>query len=114
MDDMTPTDKIRALLDERGIEYVIRVPSNDTAWEHEGTHFTAVERFGKLYLQTSQGPMTPEQAIAATVGVGTCRNVSDPPSGFLCSECGWGDFDEPTHLLKDANFCPNCGREIIQ
>lgn len=43
----------------------------------------------------------------------TCRNVSDPPEGFLCSDCGWGDFDEPTHLLKDANFCPNCGAKLV-
>lgn len=42
----------------------------------------------------------------------TCRNVSDPPEGFLCSECGWGDFDEPTHLLRDAKFCPNCGAKV--
>ena len=53
---------------------------------------------------------------------GTCRNVSNTPSGFLCSECGWGDFDEPSHLLTTAkftdndggpNFCPNCGRKVV-
>ena len=52
---------------------------------------------------------------------GTCRNVSNTPSGFLCSECWWGDFDEPSHLLTTAkftnndggpNYCPNCGRRI--
>lgn len=52
----------------------------------------------------------------------TCRNVSDPPKGFLCSECGWGDFGEPTHLLTSAcyvglskgpRYCPNCGRKVV-
>ena len=58
----------------------------------------------------------------AKVGAGTCRNISDPPNGFLCSECGWGDFDEPTHLLTTAkftdndrgpNYCPNCGAKVV-
>ena len=44
----------------------------------------------------------------------TCRNVSDPPEGFLCSECGWGDFAEPSHLLADANYCPNCGARVVE
>ena len=41
----------------------------------------------------------------------------------MCSECGWGDFDEPSHLLTTAkfidndrgpNYCPNCGREVVR
>ncbi len=65
------------------------------------------------------------QAIAddlnATMGAGMCRNVSDPPEGFLCSECGWGDFAEPSHLLtgscyaglaKGPRYCPNCGKVV--
>lgn len=52
---------------------------------------------------------------------GTCENISDPPSGFLCSKCGWGDFSEPSHLLttakfadndKGPNYCPNCGAKV--
>ena len=51
----------------------------------------------------------------------TCENISDPPSGFLCSSCGWGDFSEPSHLLTSAcyrgggvgpNYCPNCGAKV--
>ena len=53
----------------------------------------------------------------------TCRNVSDPPEGFLCSECGWGDFAEPSHLLtgscyanlaKGPRYCPNCGARVVE
>lgn len=51
----------------------------------------------------------------------TCHNISDPPEGFLCSLCGWGDFAEPSHLLTTAKFtgndngpnhCPNCGARV--
>lgn len=53
---------------------------------------------------------------------GECRNISDPPEGFLCSECGWGDFAEPSHLLTSAcyagldkgpRYCPNCGAKVV-
>lgn len=52
----------------------------------------------------------------------TCRNASDPPSGFYCSACGWGDFCEPSHLLTTAcfagsgglNYCPNCGAKVVE
>lgn len=52
----------------------------------------------------------------------TCENISDPPEGFLCSSCGWGDFAEPSHLLTTAKFagndkgpnhCPNCGARVV-
>lgn len=57
----------------------------------------------------------------STLG-GVCENISDPPDGFLCSSCGWGDFAEPSHLLTSAkytgrihggpNYCPNCGKAV--
>lgn len=53
----------------------------------------------------------------------TCRNVSDPPSGFYCSVCHWGDWCEPSHLLTGSkytgrvsggpNYCPNCGAKVV-
>jgi len=53
----------------------------------------------------------------------TCENISEPPTGFYCSSCHWGDFCEPSHLLTTAkftgrdnggpNYCPNCGSRII-
>lgn len=58
----------------------------------------------------------------AAMSDGECENISDPPEGFLCSLCGWGDFAEPSHLLTTAkytgrveggpNFCPNCGKAV--
>lgn len=59
----------------------------------------------------------PEQAIAATLGSGTCHNVHEPPKDttfwpaphFKCSECG------ATHISMNYVFyCPNCGRRIVE
>lgn len=164
MDDMTLTDKLRALLDECRIAWVQQSESS-TEYTMDGVLYRAYETYGGLQV-TIITPVTPkqaitatvgptldqdlqqaldfmriwitddahlgesdisyelekaeglrnleaiEQAIAATVGMVTCRNISDPPNGFLCSECGWGDFNEPTHLLKYAKYCPNCGKRI--
>lgn len=40
----------------------------------------------------------------------TCENDSD--SGFLCSACGFGDFDG-FHGYK-PHFCPNCGAKVVE
>ena len=77
----------------------------------------------------------PEQAIAATLGRGECRNVavhdeySDRP--FTCSECGargpmgngtyhlassWA-MEDGTLAFADSwpvwKYCPNCGRKVV-
>ena len=54
----------------------------------------------------------------------TCENISEPPTGFYCSACHWGDFCEPSHLLTTAkftgrvdggpNYCPNCGAKVME
>ena len=59
--------------------------------------------------------LTPEQAVTATLGMGTCHNVHEPPEGttfwpvphFKCSVCG------KAHVSMDyVYFCPNCGRRV--
>ena len=74
---------------------------------------------------------TPEQAIAATLGSGTCRNVhkewekssfAGACTSFCCSECGAHYVDCECYYagLADAdeeqirtNYCPNCGAKVI-
>jgi hypothetical protein len=68
---MTPTEKLRAMLDERGVEWTDGGMFHCTRWVIDGAHHTAFEQGGKLYLQSSIGPLTPEQAIFATVGNST-------------------------------------------
>lgn len=87
---MTATDELRRMLDERGVEWTDGGMFHRTHWVIDGIHYVAFEQSGKLYLQSSMGPLTPEQAIAATLGnegvarsndgvaelgAGTCRRV---------------------------------------
>lgn len=53
----------------------------------------------------------------------TCRDVTDYPDGFECSECGclldvYGLESEPTMWVKGMpiapSFCPNCGARVIR
>ena len=116
---MTATDELRRLLDERGVEYHIDFDGS-TEWESStGDYSSGVDcGDGKLVFT---GCLTPAQAIEATLGRGTCYDVGDS-TRFVCSECGCSldlsDLDgEPTMWVKDMadtpNFCPNCGREVV-
>ena len=93
---MTATDELRLMLDERGI-----------------------------ILGACEQDITPEQAIAATLGVGTCHadetdtikcwvKCKDEPSTehmelihvMECSACG-GTYE---YVNGGYEFCPRCGR----
>lgn len=65
---MTATDELRAMLDERGVEWESGTRYYVTHWSDCERHFTAVEQDSKLYVQYSIGPLTLAQAIAATMG----------------------------------------------
>jgi len=115
------TERLRALLDERGVEWRAGLP----------TETMVREPIDALYVERPDGRMhvyfrsylTPEQAVAATLGRGTCRDEGDP-SDFCCSECGVRMFtntsdtytmiaaDEHT-IIKRPNYCPNCGRRYV-
>ena len=54
--------------------------------------------------------LTPAQAIAATIGRGTCHMETDDScqNWNSCSECGADYYtDQP------INYCPNCGRRVV-
>ena len=120
---MSATERLRQLLDERGVEYKYR----DMFGKHvihwgtpvvNGAMFTDGGKWTELVIENT----TPEQAVEATLGRGTCKDVAETPkfsdkTRFECSACGYeysavGGFgcdygDEP-----DFNFCPNCGRRV--
>ena len=58
-----------------------------------------------------------EQAIAATMGSGTCENANSDGYGFRfeCSECGYSAIVNNCAARLDElpNFCPNCGRKVV-
>ena len=119
--ELTVTDRLRELLDERGVEYETDERNAITKWStyYGAFVFFARQREGKLLVETTVATkhsviLTPEQAIAATLGSGTCRNQWQWNSGFCCSEC----FYTVPFVDKFANspfaYCPNCGKEVAQ
>lgn len=115
---MTATDRLRALLDERGVEWHETVDGT-THWRNvDGSLYWAREGF------TFDGPngkvtafnLTPEQAVEATLGKGTCRVVSariiDHGEDRYETELSCGHV---VHLPpEDFDWCPNCGRMVSQ
>lgn len=119
---MTATNELRRLLDERGVEWTVPDESwnqdSITYWKVGSIKWVAFESENDtLWLNcNSVTDFTTAQAIAATLGSGTCRNVHEPPKDttfwpaphFKCSECG------ATHVsMEYVYFCPNCGRKVV-
>lgn len=106
---MTATERIRELLDERGVKYKYR----DMFGKHvfhwgtpavNGAMFTDGGKWTELVIENP----TPEQAVEATLGRGTCRNTQED-FDFMCSECG---KCVDNGRVLGFNYCPKCGREI--
>lgn len=100
---MSATEELRRLLDERGVE-----------WDEYGDGYTLFQRGGREYTVQPNvcnrlivTNLTTEQAIAATLGPGTCHNTSGNELYFVCSECG----DNP--LVIRPHYCPNCGAKVV-
>ena len=123
---MTATDELRRLLDERGVEWeACRVPTlrselAATFWyDRDGNPRSAVEGADDVPdgMLSVQANLTPEQAIEATLGRGTCHSDNNPPllyddpfRVFRCSEC-----HHKVDLRRNPkpNYCPNCGRKVV-
>lgn len=114
---MTATDTIRAMLDERGVEWDYGITgSTTTKFRVNGIDLTFTPMRDGLVCSTI---LTPEQAIEATLGRGECRMVCSREyieckvDFFECSECGWsGAIDDMKALCEYPRYCPNCGRKV--
>lgn len=123
------TERFRALLDERGVEWQEHrhvMPGSmaiqrETLWGQPTDavsgkpiphvyHYRATEMGdGRLFLEAQL--VTPEQAVAATLGPGTCEDMSGgDPCVFVCSRCD-AMFDHPED--ERVRYCPNCGRKVV-
>ena len=116
---MTATDDLRRMLDERGVKYC--ADDGKIAWitrwyfgKYSSAMLTEYDN-GECVFVTSGHMLTPEQAIAATLGAGECHDEggigSKYPAAFICSECGWSS----TVFAFGGNmpqFCPECGRKV--
>ena len=129
---MTATEELRRMLDERGVEHFDGTES--TLWGYESyNEVTGIYRFSADessdgYMQVRLWHATPEQAIAATLGTGTCIadetetiSVRGDTWGYYfdkhftihvmeCSECG----HTYEHVNGDYEFCPHCGRRVVE
>ena len=117
MTEKSTSDVLRELLDERGVEWRESVNvANCVFTIYESPTFgevAAMDNDGTLYFHELNGiDVTPEQAIAATLGSGTCRNQWQWNSGFCCSECFYTVPFVDKFVSKAFRYCPNCGCKI--
>lgn len=109
---MSATDELQKLLDERMVEWTYK--DGTVRYESDG-HWHLAWAYNDDKMVVSMGYLTPEQAIAATLGAGTCRwEYPQGVNGWLgyavCSACG-ERFDEC--VTDVAHYCPNCGRKVV-
>ena len=123
---MTAIEELRRLLDERDEYY--KTSGNKTWWgrpidRQTGKpinvfHYQA-QPMGEDRLFVELQLATPEQAVAATLGLGTCHDMGGC-RWFRCSACGFGieDMyvnDEDEYPPDDQpRYCPNCGRLVVE
>lgn len=108
---MTATERLRALLDERGVGWTTASGSACyTAWATERGIAQATDYGEDGGVLSVLFRCVPAQAIAATLGRGTCEveYVSDW-MGWHCKTC-----DMLWQGLRDQRprYCPNCGRAV--
>lgn len=122
------TERLRALLDERGVEwrrtphYSSESQDNETVFAGDGIEWLANDHLnGRLGLRALRYEVTPEQAIDATLGRGTCE-VEESWHGesemveYRCTAC---DEYMAVEVVKPdgaqpPNYCPNCGRKVVE
>ena len=120
------TERLRALLDERGVEHFDGCES--TLWGYErtsestGTYRYSADEISDGFVNVWLHHLTPEQAVDATLGRGECHPViSDNLSESEGTGDAWADCSECGRLLfvltdpnsQPPNYCPSCGARVI-
>ena len=116
---MTATDELRRMLDERGVKWWKASPCK-TKWHSPvlGGTVAVREWNGKMVLDAGYVNVTPEQAVAATLGAGTCKVES--MHGYTDAHTHTSWFVELSCHTLDAwedsippSYCPICGRKVV-
>ena len=120
--ERSTTERLRQLLDKRGVEWEALSDQQEGEFTITATRWHDGE--GGLLTMCISEPHgdtwdffwlpTPEQAVEATLGRGTCRNVYEK-GHFKCSECG--HYTQTRMVYRDGKpadprYCPNCGRKV--
>ena len=127
---MTQTEELRQMLDERGVEYLRHEDGEPlrelkeagepaTSWHMGGASVCAVPIDGGELFDLWIDHCTPEQAVEATLGRGTCRvesvarneygyapQVSDYTFELSCGHSVTWD--------EQPDYCPWCGRRVVE
>ena len=116
---MTATEELRRMLDERGVEWYEPTTKPNTTWFPDSFGINCrVKPWGEV-LQVKRYGLTPEQAIAATLGGGECEIVYRD-GGWYCTECKeavgcddpWCESYINGNVVEMWSFCPACGRRL--
>jgi hypothetical protein len=119
--DSRTTELLRKLLDDRGVKH----EDSELTDFHDGIKTYYTEWGGNddgdganVYVEYVDGTVlrmfdaTPEQAIAATLGNGTCEIVLGEDDygcdAMVCSKC-FKKIDDAC----SPNYCPSCGRRVV-
>lgn len=111
---MTATDTIRAMLDERGVEYRTHGMTDRTWFDVGYISWFVIEREnGGIAVEAVF--LTPEQAIEATLGRGECEQEehgwsTEGDHARVWLTCGHDCMVETVADLP--NYCPSCGRKV--
>ena len=113
------TVKLLALLEERGVTpKMIPFELDAIAWQGDICKWVAVydEDEEAFAVAVYENYLSAEQAIAATLGIGTCE-VQHVKSGamydvwrYTC--CGYEHAERVSEEAIPQNFCPNCGKRV--
>ena len=122
---VSATDELRRLLDERGVEYTVVHGYQEYIWEFGESGIARASRIGtKGLVQMIVTGITPEQAIAATLGSCNCSNdctnsertetcemeyVTDWMS-WHCKSC---DHMDMAPRNPKPRYCKWCGRKVV-
>lgn len=115
---MSATDELRALLDERGVEWRTCFVDDavHTMWDDAACWFTEFKDGTTVWGKVMEG--SPAQAVEATLGPEMCKIVSTTTDGLVSEHpkkwvqlscghwCGLPGFDKP-------NYCPVCGAKVV-
>ena len=121
----TATERLRALLTERGVEwrktphYSSESQDNETVFEGTGIEWCANDHLnGRLGLRTARYEVTPEQAIEATLGSCNCSNSErtsdsdataerrgDAVEVVRCGDCKHYTDDEMEYYHYCGSWC---------
>lgn len=124
---MTETEDLRARLNARGInwekvEFLYTVGHDiATKYRADNAEWLALEDTDESLNPTGNGinvtnyrkPLTPEQAIDATLGRGTCHlEINTSMTAVVCDRCNY-PMPRGT-VLAEVHYCPSCGAEVVE